>query len=196
MIVISYYTSAAYMKHAAELKRSCEEFGVRFEIDQLPDAGSWMQNVQQKPDFIQGKMAKHPQETLVWLDADCILRARPELLLGEPTCDVAAYSARYHGDVWGSTILFKPTDAARQVVAQWKMRIKDKPTWQDNLSLKFAIVIDTPAAKLQQLPFTYTWTEWIMRVWDAKAQPVIEHLAVEAKRRYDDRDTPAPGGKK
>jgi hypothetical protein len=187
MIVVSFYTNAVYMKHAAELKKSCEAFGIPCEIDQLEDRGGWMKNVQQKPEFIRQKMLKHQEETVVWLDADCVIRAKPELLMGDLACDVAAYSARYAGDVWGSTILFRPTDLAQEVVAQWQLRINEKPMWQDNLCLKFAISLDTPAAKLVQLPISYTWTEWMMRSWDTKAKPVIEHLAVEAKRRYDSR---------
>lgn len=190
LIICSYYTNDIYMRHAAELKKSLETFGLRFEIDQLTDLGSWMKNVQQKPAFIRSKMEKHKEETIVWLDADCVVRARPELLLGDLACDVAGFSARYQGDIWGSTLLFRPTDAARTVVANWDLRVQDRPDWQDNLSLKFAIAIDTPAAKLVQIPATYAWTEWIMRSWEPKARPVVEHLAVEAKRRMDDRSAP------
>ena len=186
MIVVSFYTNDVYMRYAAGLKKSCESFGMPCEIDQLADLGGWQKNVLQKPAFVRRKMEAHPGEDILWLDADCIVRSMPELLAGL-SCDVAAYSARYPGDVWGSTVLFKATDLAKEVVSNWEARVKQKPDWQDNLSLKFAIAIDTPAATLVPLPLSYTWTEWLMRSWDMKAKAVIEHLGVESKRRTEQR---------
>jgi hypothetical protein len=78
--VISYYTqNTPYEKEAKHLIASCEKLHLEYEIDAVPNLGSWAENCCYKPKFILQKLEKL-QKPVVWVDADAIFVQKPEKL--------------------------------------------------------------------------------------------------------------------
>lgn len=69
-LIVSYYTkNTLYEKDAARLRRSCEQFGLPFQIEGIEPFGKWHEHVCHKPLFILKKL-KELKRPLFWIDAD------------------------------------------------------------------------------------------------------------------------------
>lgn len=174
MIVVSFYTNDTYKAHAQRLVRSLDKHGLKHEVEFVHANGN---AIHQKPLYIRRKLAQHPGEDIVWIDADAVVRRRPELLMNMDGNDLAAFSMRYMGDVWGGTLLFSHSEMAGRVLESWIQRCKERPDRLDQINLKFAIHLDNPGARILHLPAEYCWIDRVMRESAPQAQSIIEHLA-------------------
>ncbi|HYE63199.1 MAG TPA: hypothetical protein VD997_14485 [Phycisphaerales bacterium] len=80
MLVISYYTpDGNYRAYADKLRASCDRFGIRHMIEELPSRGEWVRNIGLKPRFTLEKL-QQTSGPVVWMDADCEIMQKPTLL--------------------------------------------------------------------------------------------------------------------
>ena len=119
LIVISYYTNNwEYPQRAEQLRKDCETFGLRNDIVELEDAGSWIDNTRLKSRFVYEKLEEHKRPVL-WIDADSRILKSP---LGiSPYADFAAVRAKSPSKkTWyAGTLLFNYTDIGRDITRRW-----------------------------------------------------------------------------
>ena len=79
-IIVSYHTPFhVYETCARNLEDSLNKFELRYEINCLPSEGDWYQNACQKTTYIREMMDRHPEEDIIWLDADMVVLSYPHL---------------------------------------------------------------------------------------------------------------------
>ena len=91
-VVTSFYSGDAYYHEAAQwLRDDCARLGLDCDIVELPTVPGegWIQRCRRKSAFFLQQLRKH-QRPILWLDVDCRLAARPEMLKGGGP-DVAAF---------------------------------------------------------------------------------------------------------
>jgi hypothetical protein len=77
LLLCSFYTDTwEYPKHAARLRRECSVLGVDCQIEELSDAGGYLENCRQKPGYILETLERTGRP-LLWLDVDTSLLRRP-----------------------------------------------------------------------------------------------------------------------
>lgn len=93
MLFISQHSGGRYQAYADMLKKSLRRFDLEHQVVKVEDSGDWHENVSTKPAFIYG-MLKKEKRPIVWLDADCSIESRPELLFAYERAgvDLAAYN--------------------------------------------------------------------------------------------------------
>ena len=178
MIACSYWTNEVYKAHAVRLAQSLDRLKIRHRISQMPDLASRQANILQKPGFILDSLEANPDDAVLWLDADAVVRSAPRILVDAEKggYDVAAYCGRYHGDVWAGTLMFCQTGRARAVLDSWIKRCKERPDRLDQVNLRFALFLDHADASFLALPAEYCWIDRLMRN-PTQESPIIEHLA-------------------
>ena len=184
---VSYYTDAAYRRWAHEkLIPSLEAFGLAYEVDPVPDLGSWPRNNQYKADFIQRKLDTHPGQDIVWIDADAEVVERPGLILdADPVDDVAVHYWPHTFDnlpqLWGGTILLRNFAATRGLVALWIQENRKLPLEIDQANLQ-AVLGRHPEVHVRVLPAGYCWVEEVMRPSEPREAVVIRHFHAARER--------------
>lgn len=80
---ISFYTpNGIYSTLIKDLESSLKKYSLDYTIEQLNDAGSWVQNCALKAEFILKHLKSEKQNTcLVWIDSDAQVIKYPELFL-------------------------------------------------------------------------------------------------------------------
>ena len=181
-IVIAYYTTANYSglyeRHASHLAQSLLAHNLRYEIVPIEDLGSWQENTQFKPRFIQRMMAKYPQHSVVYVDADAVFNRYPALiddLDGNPAIHAAAClldHSKYRRkgvkpEILSGTVFLKNDDEAKKIVVDWIDDCSRNPGCWDQVSL--GRVLDKHG--YYRLPDRYTNIFDYMNV----PNPVITH---------------------
>ncbi len=77
-IFVSYF-SPGYESVALRLRDSLEALDLPHRIDGIPDQGGWTPNVRYRTSFLRQMLDLHPGRPVVWIDADAVVRRRPEL---------------------------------------------------------------------------------------------------------------------
>lgn len=118
-VIVSYYTTATpYEALAARLRASCERLGLAHHIVALDSRGSWEANTYAKARVCQTAWRELGQPIL-WVDADAIVHAAPELL--RTTADVAVH--KWKGQYFASgTVFFNQTSGADLLLSGWVER--------------------------------------------------------------------------
>lgn len=186
MDIVSFYTGeGAYKDFAEKLARSCERFGIRSHVEQLPTTGSWAKNNSMKADF----MSRHLNSIkgpIIWCDADCEVIEYP-VLLDKPSYDLGVYNwlADPKEDVpdqatpllrsAGGVILFNYTPAALQFMYQWGQACRKDTTIPEDR------VLDMLWAqwKGQKKKISHFWLPKEYNRMDLRwphARPVINHV--------------------
>ena len=172
MIVISFYTSEKYRLHAQAMRESAESVGLKCEITQKPDLGSWWMNANQKSAFVLECLEKYGDEKLLWQDADTRFLKYP-ILLDSLEHDMAAFFFSPRVPI-GGTIWFNGHKAKRYVAA-WAKMVQENPTREDD-SINFRDALSSVKnSSIQHLPPSYCWNEKSMRASYPGAQPIIIH---------------------
>lgn len=143
MHVVSFYTGEGdYARFAANLRASCERFGVPCTIDALETTGDWGKNNALKPRFVLEKALKI-KEPVVWLDVDCELCERPDLF-EKPRHDFMIYNFACDPDVRayqrnperinpaGGVFLVNTTGPGRQLLYRWAEACDQMPEFRDD----------------------------------------------------------------
>ena len=86
--VIGYYTkNTLYETQAKNLIKSLNELQLDHDIEGVVSTGTWQGNTRLKAKFIKRMLNKHPDYSVLYVDADAIVRSEPELLYNI-NCDV------------------------------------------------------------------------------------------------------------
>jgi hypothetical protein len=173
-LAVSFFTDRDYEKLAQRLKASLDRFQIRTDIRAMPSRGTWVGNVGMKPGFMAKMVEEHPEERVVWIDADGVVQAYP-ILFHELEADVAAHvRVRAWGrELLGGTVFLAPTEAVRGMFGDWVREAERVPRYKDQKGLQNVIEKSPGRLRFQELPASYCQIFDTMR---HLGRPVIEHF--------------------
>lgn len=121
--VVSYYTkNTPYEDEVKHLIASCEKFGIPYEIEGIPNLGSWEKNCCYKPQFILEKMEKI-NGPLLWVDADGVFVRWPKqletLTADVGLCIIEELPDLHPCKMITGTIFFNNTKKGKELLIQW-----------------------------------------------------------------------------
>lgn len=183
-LIVSYYTVAtAYEPLAARLRASCERNGLDYRIEARSSRGSWEANT-----FLKAGVCRDVWEKvgrpILWVDADAVIRSRPDLLRGV-AADFGVHKWKDQHFASG-TVFFNQTPAAGRLLDGWVELCATHEGASDQPHLQRAWETLTARERLTilWLPRSYC------QIFDAKIErgqrPVIEHFQAsrtQPKRR-------------
>lgn len=186
-IITSYYTKGTgYEEQVEHLKISLKQFNLENDIVGIPDKGSWHKNTYYKAQFILRMMNKHPDRSIVFVDADAKIRGNP-VLFNDLDCDFACHF-RQGKELLSGTLYFGNTKGARYLIKKWIEEDKLHPkTNMPQKNLRAVFNKQKKKIKWKALPIEYCM------IFDShirhKIHPVIVHfqLSRQYKARTDDR---------
>lgn len=191
--VISFYTrESLYQLEVQNLIESCSRYGLSFYAEGMPSLGSWELNCAYKPFFIHRQLQRL-QQPVLWVDADAIFVAPPEILEAFES-DFAVrinedLSMDHPSRVMSGTIYANYTPGADRLLRLWALKCQEEITcvgrsqeFWDQVALRDALKDLTGVVNYASLPKRYT--KIADHVGDCKEilDPVIEHY--QASRRY------------
>jgi len=181
--VIGYFTQNTPYEHEAEtLKLSLETFGYEYDIQSVPNLGSWQKNTQYKAHVILSMLEKYPDQPLLYLDVDAIMVHPPMVLEGlQDKCDIAAVHFNMTSELLSGTVFFSGSPLCTRLVKDWiklNEQYPDKlpdrrPAW-DQRTLEMAIT-QNPKVRFFELPQEYTWITELTQKTQPELNPVIMH---------------------
>lgn len=125
--IVSFFTiGTPYEKEIGNLVDSLVRLSIPHDIRGIDSLGSWDKNTKHKPAFIKQMMDAHPQDAIVWLDADAVV-LRPPTIFNEIDTDVGFYykttgptADRFKGqELVTATMFFSNTMWARMLLDMW-----------------------------------------------------------------------------
>lgn len=182
-IVCGWYTPD-YAHCAARLRKSLDALGERHDIVAVDKAaGGWERNTMRKATQIKSAMIRHPGETIIFLDVDCVVLA-PLAELAATTGDVALYmrarrvKAAVGLNARSGTMVIRPTAKAMTFVDAWEGLSAAAPRGTvDQHTLPEAIV-RVPGLSVEQIDVRYCAT-----IPEGISHPVILHDSESKKFR-------------
>ena len=188
-LFVSYFTPD-YAERAAVLRASLRKFKLDFEVDPVPDRGTWQQNSGPKPLFIWKKMAAHPGRPLVWIDADAKVVGEPTLLLDlakADLADVAAAEYRWKDgsrqELLSGTVYVHGNVRSARLVDRWIGFHQEDPDNWDQRTLRKAVEAMGDKVRMHYLPLEYCF------IFDSHHEafpqmiPVVLHYQESRKAR-------------
>lgn len=195
MKVIAYYTLGTdYEKEANQLKASLDKVGMKYQIEGVPNLGSWQENTRYKATFIKEKILENLEgETLLYLDVDARVRKYPIELedIKEPIAVRFEDFKWQKGTCLSGTILIKPTLDMVRLCKDWELKNNltksdKKNLEQDNLGVllnEYAFAYPHHF-KYKVLPVEYCFIFDIHRRMYKGVEPIIEHLQASRRLKF------------
>jgi len=195
MKVIAYYTlGTGYEQEAKRLKASLDKVGLKYQIEGVPNLGSWQANTRYKATFIKEKIEEHLDgESLLYLDVDAVVKEYPhELENIKEQIAVRFEDFKWQkGTCLSGTILIKPTLDMIRLCKDWELKnvmtAHDKKNLeQDNLGqLINEYCFRYPEHfKFKNLPVEYCFIFDIHKRMYRDKQPIIEHLQASRRLKF------------
>lgn len=185
------WSDAKYEALAARMKASVETLGYPVSLYKIPhweDPNfAWGFALRHKPLVVERCMQEFPGEDILYMDADCEMKAHPTLVLEHPEIDVAANLIRpkhIHG-----CVMFFRGERGLQYVRRWKASYETYPHIRlDEIHAYYALqeMKQVSGFKFLTLPFSYTWVPWTAGRMYPTAKPIIIHYG---EGRGPDKDT-------
>jgi hypothetical protein len=175
-LIVSFHTGQEpYTSYARSLADSCAAFELDCLIQELPDQGTWIENVALKGPFMRRCMRRFDQP-LLWIDVDGRIVAEPKLLYGMDA-DFAIYAVKREwnwkpvgrermslpeawprelGPRWflTGTMLVNRTAAAKDLLERWAETSMARPRDYQQLLLQ-EVWCMLPALRTMWLPQGY-----------------------------------------
>src|SRR6185369_3878198 len=117
MQVIGFYTGEKYRAEAEAMKASAEAVGLKCDLTEKPDLGTWWKNCNQKSAFILECLEKYGDEPILYQDADTRFVRFPKLLQNLNS-DFAAFFNSPTVPI-GATLWFGGKNRALRYVKAW-----------------------------------------------------------------------------
>lgn len=97
MIIISYFTKNTPYEEVMDthLLPSLKRWKLNYDIEGIPDLGSWQKNTHVKAEFIKKMLLKH-KCPVIFLDADATIEKYPKLFNGMYKYDIAYHSLDWY----------------------------------------------------------------------------------------------------
>nr|MCH9811870.1 hypothetical protein [bacterium] len=151
-----------YKEEAKDLIKSCEDFGLEYEISEVENKGSWQENCCQKAEFILQKLEEH-QRPVIWTDVDSVIKQMPTLLL-ECKADCALrvndnVAPEDPSKILSGTMFFNNTASAKKLLTLWKKEcekqlMKDQMVY-DQVCLRKVVLHYPTIVEMKRLPAAY-----------------------------------------
>lgn len=186
-LFISHYTvDTPYEKEVKNLVASLDKFKLDYEIEGINSLGTWRANSNYCALQVQKMLNKHPDKSVLRVDADAVVQRTPDLFL-QPNFnpDIAAViwkesKLRPKGELLGGTMYFANTEITRQIVNEWVQQCGENPRARNSDLLQNIIRQTGSNLRFENLPLSYCTIFDSMRSQVNK--PVIEHF--QASRRF------------
>lgn len=189
LMVVGYYTkNTPYEKESENLIKSLNKLNLNYDIQGVPNLGSWQANTRFKAKFMLEMLDKHKDHNLLYVDCDAVIHSRP-VLFKDYNYDIAV---RWQDFRWrkneclSGTIYMANNQKTREVCKKWMQINKSegdtaKTFEQWNLG---NVIVDMRKSGLNDgnLPPEYTFIFDHMRTLYPNAVPVIEHF--QASRKF------------
>lgn len=132
-LIVSFFTTdTPYVEVMREhLGASVERLGVPHRLYAVEPQGSWRKNVSLKPSVILRALEEHPEQDVVFIDADGTLETYPALFDAVPDeYDIAAHYLNWNDwygytddpptlELLSGTMFFRNTAGVKSLVRQW-----------------------------------------------------------------------------
>jgi hypothetical protein len=177
-LIVSFYTNDTYEGYAFHLEDSIRCLRLDYEIEKISGIYTWRDAVLSKPSFIKKMLLAHPDQDIVWIDADAKILSYPDLLMKEsPEFDIAYYCPGDRpSDPFGGTVFYRNSTTVHRLVDDWIDECRQNPDLLDERSLH-KLVTSRSDVVFKTLPPTYCWVERWMRKKYPFEVPVIEQYA-------------------
>lgn len=121
--IFSFYTKdTPYEDEIQILESSCRNLKVPFFKRSIGSSGKWVNNTMYKPQLILEFMEQTKYESIVWIDADGILKSYPQLFLQylSDKVDLSVFRMGSQSRVTSGTIYLSNNDRVKSFVDIWK----------------------------------------------------------------------------
>lgn len=182
-IIASYYTKGSeYETQIRELKSTLRRYNLESDIVGIKSLGDWYKNTYYKSQFVLEVLKRHPNRSVVFVDADAIFRQYP-VLFSNFDCDFA-YHYYNRKELLGGTLYFGNTKGARYVAKKWVEIDKEYQKThmpQKNLQELFKRIKNE--IKYKELPIEYCMIFDCHQRYRQNLRPVIEHFQLSRKHK-------------
>jgi hypothetical protein len=119
-----------YRPLAQTLADQLSAHGAPHHILATEKTGSWSRQILRKPTMVLRAMREHPNETIVFMDVDCLVRGPLDDAVktsADLTCSlfVKRRRGRQRNDLSSRVIVVRPTPGARQLVEHWALQCQE-----------------------------------------------------------------------
>jgi hypothetical protein len=182
MIVCGFYTNDRYRELAAKMKASVVGFGYEVALYKRPHhpdpETAWGMALLHKSQIIRQAMIDFPKEDILYLDADCEMVARPDMLLRSDGDFDIAWSWIRPKHPHGCSSFYRATPAARAFLDRWCASPEEFPHIRlDEIHQFFALrhQQERGLVRFKTLPPAYAWVPFSMGKQFPGAKPIIVH---------------------
>jgi hypothetical protein len=180
-VYVSYYTpNSIYSKRKQKLIDSLIAHSLKYDIQEVSDQGSWLENVKHKPFFIKEMLEKHKPHPIVWVDVDAIIRQYP-IKFNKLNKTFSAYfrsrrhrrTDRHEEELLSGTLYFKNNKKAVELVDLWIDQTKACPGEWDQRTLRKAFDRWSGSHYRMEPEYCCVFDGWEKR---DGVKPIIEHF--------------------
>lgn len=171
-----------YEDEVGRLRDSLDDLALPHDIRGIELLGDWAANARYTATHILAMMDAHPDRPLVQLDADAVVRRRPDLFEdGKLGADLGGHFRR-SAELLNGTLYVAPTPAARAAIEQYAKGVADHPDDQNEQRWLQAAVQELAAAgrlRFEALPPSYCFIPDIMAedLGDGESVVIAQHQA-------------------
>lgn len=189
-MVVSYFTkNTGYAREIQNLIRSAKQFNLPIDIEGVANLKDWQKNTHFKARVIRQMMDKHPDKSIIFVDADAVFKRDPMLFpivdadIGICFRDYRRFpsAGRKEGkEFLSGTIYFANNEKTRNLVDQWiKLNSARSTVWEQK-NLFHVIQSNIGKIKIFEFPATYCQIFDSMR---NAGSPVVQHMQASRKFR-------------
>ena len=174
MIIVSYFTkNTPYQHELIPFQENMKDLGLRAMVYQVENQGSWELNCAMKPQVIDWAMEDFPDDDILFLDIDAVVKRQPVV---EDLRDDMPGIAKVRSQVASGTIYFPQCKASQDLVSVWlgMQKVRGK-VWDQRVLQEVLEKTDIPYF---QLPPTWIAIQHTYKI----PNPIILHM--QASRDY------------
>lgn len=166
-IITGFYTEKTPYKEVMEefLIPSIKKFHLKSYIEALPNKGSWLLNVAQKPQSILRCMIENPSSDIVSLDADAQIMEYPSLFANIPeeydiACHILDWNTWYLNksdvkELLSGTLFIRNNQKMKEVVSEWGLKATKSCEWEQKVLAE--VIKERQDVKVYELPLSYCY---------------------------------------
>ena len=189
-LVVAFYTVGTPYETVLEtyLMPSLEKFRIPYAIEPIPNKGSWIKNVAEKPAVIGRALLANPAYDIVSLDADAQILEFPQLFNEIPEqYDIALHRLDWRNwyghntdkkEILSGTIFLRNNERTQDIVKEWHLLATHSNEWEQKCLEK---VLEERKVDIFDLPLEYCYITSLPNGDHPKVQltnPVIIHNQV------------------
>ena len=169
-IFISMYTfDDIYFEAQKRLVESLNQFKIYYKIYEIEDLGNWHLNTNQKAETILKAMQEFPENDIVWVDADAVIKKKP-ILFSRIKQDIAYHRLEGKDELLSGTLYLKNTYIMQLFVSSWiSLNNSNGLLEQKNLD---HLLKNNPQISIYHLPASYC------KIFDNRFQTNAEDIIV------------------